>query len=343
MAFKDILGHKAPIEFLQQLSRNNRVPGALLFVGNKGIGKAKVALEFAKLLNCQSAEAIENGEPCGKCASCLAIDQGTHPDVTFVDYLYQARLEVKKEYDSKGYQEELEKELAKQQQIKVDTVRNASAKSVQKASLGGWKVLIIDEAQSLTTQASNALLKFIEEPPAKTLWILISSKKSVMLPTILSRCQTVSFAPLSTDQVKQILSLQETPISFINLSAAFSGGSISGAYRADMAISLLQNADLGPKGCAAQGPSAVAMQLSRTLPIARQEAQAVLDVIIMALHKLWLKETDFKKQLSLQKKLTQISKYKNNIVRNVSPTLVLETALMSLDGINLQQLSQEAF
>ena len=115
MPLADILGQDKAITYLKTLVKQDRVPGALLFYGPEGIGKAKTALEFAKALNCLDAAARAQGEACGVCANCKAISQHTHPDVVFVDFLYQARLEVKKEFESNSYEEELEKTLTKQQ------------------------------------------------------------------------------------------------------------------------------------------------------------------------------------------------------------------------------------
>ena len=336
MPFADILGQEKASSYLQTLVRNQKIPGAFLFYGTDGVGKAKMALEFAKALNCQDAMARQTGDACGVCASCPAIDKGTHPDVTFVDFVYQARLEVKKDFSSKGYEEELEKEIAKQQHISVNTIRDVTAKSQQKAVGNGWKVLIVDQAQSMQGAAGNALLKFIEEPPQKTLWILITSKRSVMLRTILSRCQPLAFSPLSQDHVKQILAQTGAEVADADLCARYSGGSVSGALKADGALELLREASFTESGISPQGPSAVAAGLSRTLVTARQEAQAVLDVLIMAIHQAWTQETDSNRQHALQNALTKFENYKRSITRNVSPALVLETALMSLDGLNLQ-------
>ena len=174
------------------------MPQALLFCGPSGVGKKKAALEFAKALNCLDSQAREKGDACGLCAHCRAIDAGTYADVVVADFLYQARLELKKEPTDKSYEEDLEKELAKQQRIKVDTIRDITAKSQQKSAVGGWKVFIVDEAQSMQAEAANALLKFIEEPPQKTVWILLTDKKAAMLKTILSRCQPCSLLPCRT-------------------------------------------------------------------------------------------------------------------------------------------------
>ena len=332
MPFADILGQEKASSYLKKLVGTQKVPGALLFYGPDGVGKARAAMAFAQALNCLDPQARQTGKACGLCAACQAIAKSTHPDVTFVDFAYQARLEVKKDFSSKGYEEELEKEIAKQQHINVDTIRDVTAKSQQKAVGGGWKVLIIDQAQTMQAAAANALLKFIEEPPYKTVWILITNKRATMLKTILSRCQPLAFAPLTPDCVKQILTRTGADVPDADLCAQYSGGSVSGALKAAEALELLRNGDLGT----AQGPAAVAAGLSRTLVTARQEAQAVLDVLIAALHREWTAGTDLPRQRTLQEALKRFENYKRSIGRNVSPALVLETALMSLDGLNVQ-------
>ena len=335
MPFADILGQEKASSYLQLLARTQKTPGALLFYGPDGVGKAKTALEFAKALNCQDPLSQQTGDACGVCASCKAISQGTHPDVTFVDFTYQARLEVKKDFSSKGYQEELEKEIAKQQHISVDTIRDVTAKSQQKAVGPGWKVLIIDQAQTMQGAAANALLKFIEEPPQKTVWILITNKRSVMLRTILSRCQPLAFAPLSEEHIRQILTQTNTETEHPDLCAHYAAGSVSGALKADGALTLLSKAEFGPGGVNAAGPSLVAAGLSRTLVAARQEAHAVLDVLTVALHQGWVQTSQESQRRAYQNALKRMENYKRSLSRNVSPALVLETALMSLDGLNI--------
>ena len=332
MPLAELLGQEKASSYLQKLVQSQKVPGALLFYGPDGVGKAKTAKEFAKALNCQDPASRQHGDACGRCPSCQAIEKGTHPDVTFVDFVYQARLEVKKDFTSKGYEEELEKEIAKQQHISVDTIRDVTAKSQQKSVWGGWKVLIVDHAQTMQGAAANALLKFIEEPPYKTVWVLITNKRAAMLRTILSRCQPLAFSPLSLENVKEILTRTQANVTNADLCARYSAGSVSGAVKAAGALDLLESGGFGSP----QGPSGVAAGLSRTLVTARQEAQAVLDVLIMALHRAWIDEADENKQCVYQTMLKRFENYKRSIGRNVSPALVLETALMSLDGLNLQ-------
>lgn len=333
MPLSDIIGQQKATDYLKTLVQKDRVPGAFLFYGPAGVGKAKTALEFAKALNCLDPQARAQGEACGLCANCKAISQQTHPDVIFADFLYQARLEVKKEVGSGSYEEELEKELAKQQHINVDTIRTVTAKAQQKAVGGGYKVLIIDEAQTMQGAAANALLKFIEEPPQKTVWILITSKRTAMLRTILSRCQPLAFAPLSQKNVEKILQANQWETSDPALCARYSAGSVSGAIKADGALTLLQEAGIGPDGCSPQGPAAVVAELPRTLVAARQEVQAVLDVLLMALHTAWTRAATELEQRRYAKTLQQFENYKRSLNRNVSPALVLETALCSLDGL----------
>lgn len=325
--FSPILGQEKATAYLQQLVRQQRVPGALLFYGLDGIGKRKTALAFAQALNCQDETARAQGQACGACPSCQAIIKGTHPDVTLVDFVYQAHLTVKKEAD----EEELEKEIAKQQHISVETIRHVTAKSQQKAAANGWKVLIIDQAQTMQGAAANALLKFIEEPPVKTVWILITNKRAALLPTILSRCQPVAFAPLSAQIVTQILTDTQPDLSDPARYAQFSGGSVAGALQAAQALALLEENGFGTPA----GPAQVAGSLSRTAAVARQEAQAVLDVLVRTVHRQWT-ECEEPSRPALQQTLNKFENYKMAIRRNVSPALVLETALMSLDGLNVK-------
>ncbi len=330
MPFADILGQEKAVSYLKSLAAGGKVPGAMLFFGEEGVGKAKTALEFAKALNCLDPQARAQGDACGVCQSCRAISQGTHPDVVFADFLYQARLEVKKDFSSKGYEEELEKELAKQQHISVDTIREVTAKSQQKAAAGGWKVLIIDSAQTMQAAAANALLKFIEEPPYKTLWILITSKRATMLKTILSRCQPLAFAPLGQEEVLRLLA-QQQDVPQAELAAKYSGGSVAKALKAAQALELLASAEKGPAW-----PCSVAGELSRTLAVSRVQAQSILDVLVTALHQAWIKETNPAAAQVIKRDLKKFEDYKRAVTRNVSPALVLETALMSLDGTNVK-------
>lgn len=330
MPFAEILNQSAAAAYLQK-SVLGHVPQALLFCGPSGVGKKKTALEFAKALNCLDAQARQYGDACGVCAHCRAIDNGTYPDVVVADFLYQARLELKKEPVDKGYEEELEKELAKQQRIKVNTVRDITAKSQQKSAANGWKVFIVDEAQSMQAEAANALLKFIEEPPQKTVWILLTDKKAAMLKTILSRCQPLQFAPLPDSTVEELLRRTDPEAADPALAAKYAQGSLTRARRAAEALEILQSAPQGPAW-----PAACAAALPRTVAQARQSAQAVLDVVTLAVHNAWTAAPDETARKELQQALKKLENYKVAVARNVSPALTVETALMGLDKWRVQ-------
>lgn len=325
MSFNEILDQAAATQYLKK-SVKGHVPQAMLFCGPSGVGKKKAALEFAKALNCQDFIARQEGDSCGVCEHCRAIAAGRYADVVLADFLYQARLELKKDPNDKNYEEELEKELAKQQRIKVDTIRDITAKSQQKSAIGGWKVFIVDEAQSMQAEAANALLKFIEEPPQKTVWILLTDKKASMLKTILSRCQPLQFAPLQQKTVAQLLEQVSPETENAALAAQYGQGSITRARYAAQALELLQSASQGPAW-----PASVAAALPRTVVAARQQAQAVLDVLILAVHQAWVKEEKYSQRQILQQILKKLENYKIAVLRNVSPALTVETALMSLD------------
>ena len=330
MPFSEVLDQTTATQYLKK-SVLGRVPQALLFCGPSGVGKKKAALEFAKALNCLDPQAREQGDNCGVCEHCRAIETARYADVVVADFLYQARLELKKEPTDKNYEEELEKELVKQQRIKVDTVRDITAKSYQKSAVGGWKVFIVDEAQSMQAEAANALLKFIEEPPQKTVWILLTDKKAAMLKTILSRCQPLQFSPLPLPTVAKLLQKVLPEAEHTELAAEYAEGSLTRACRAVEALELLQTQQQGPAW-----PAAVAAALPRTMVAARQQASAVLDVLALAVHKHWVQAQDPMQRAQLQQILKKLENYKIAIMRNVSPAITVETALMSLDKCNIE-------
>ena len=169
MSFKDILGHQRPIALLQRAIKNEKVVNSYLFLGNEGIGKKYVALQFAKSLNCLGEEA-EGGDACDHCSSCKKIDHALHPDVLVI------------EPDG--------------QYIKVDQVRQMQRGLAYKPYEGRHRVCILTAADRMAPYIPNTLLKTLEEPPLHTVIILLANSSRFILPTILSRCQAIRFNPL---------------------------------------------------------------------------------------------------------------------------------------------------
>ena len=198
MALKDIIGQEKALNILKGCINKERIPHAIFFAGDEGIGKNLAAINFAKTLNCTgtSAEtdmfafAGENEtaeqdavfkDACDKCSSCIKIDKGNHPDVFTI------------EPEGDGGQ------------IKVSAIRQLEEAMSYKPFEGEWKIAIIDNTDRMNTSASNAFLKTLEEPSPKSVLILISSRPDTMLATIRSRCQRVNFSPLPIDTMTGLL------------------------------------------------------------------------------------------------------------------------------------------
>lgn len=185
---------------LQELCK--RPPHGLLFKGNKGIGKFDLAMNFARSLLCQQPD--KAGFACGQCPSCHWFSQGSHPDFCLLqpDVL---SLDVEEG-------EEIKPASGKKpsKQISVDQVRGLADFSGMSAHQGGRRVVVIHPAEAMNTNAANALLKNLEEPPPGMLFILVSHKPQQLLPTILSRC--LSFALPAPDAASAALWLKQQGI-----------------------------------------------------------------------------------------------------------------------------------
>jgi DNA polymerase III subunit delta' len=185
--FDAIIEQDKAVARLLSMFVNDVIPHALLFTGIEGIGKRTIAKAFAMALNCP--ESIQNKDsrgkeprsvfPCKVCRSCQKIINGVHPDI----------LQVK----SAGTL------------IKIAQIRELCSKLLIKPYEARTRVVIIQDAHTMNAESSNALLKSLEEPPGNTIFILISNRPSDLLPTILSRCQQVTFNPLSQTGIEQLL------------------------------------------------------------------------------------------------------------------------------------------
>jgi len=191
---------------LQELKK--RPAQGLLFKGTKGIGKLDLAISFAQSLLCQHPD--ETGFACGKCPSCHWFGQGSHPDF---------RLIQSEVLSLDGGENEPSKKPSKQ--ISVDQIRGLADFFGMSAHQGGRRVIVIHPAETMNTNAANALLKNLEEPPPGLLFILVSHKPQQLLPTILSRC--LSFALPVPDVASVTRWLQEQGITNPTEALAVSG------------------------------------------------------------------------------------------------------------------------
>jgi DNA polymerase-3 subunit delta' len=206
MSWDQIRGHDSAIRFFATASKQGRIGHAYLFVGPDGVGKRTFARELAKALLCDHS-APDRLEACGRCPACHQAAAGTHPD-QFV----AARLEEK-------------------QELTIDVVRELCASLGLKPMRGGRKVAILEDADDLNADASNAFLKTLEEPPPRSVLILIGGPLAeTQLPTIVSRCQIVRFAPLAPSALTELLHKQGvTDPALVRRSIRLSAGSIGQA------------------------------------------------------------------------------------------------------------------
>ena len=168
-SFEEIAGQKHIVQTLKQAINTNKIAHAYLFCGPRGTGKTSIAKIFAKTVNCSNHE-----KPCLCCDNCLAIKDGSHPDVIEIDAA-----------SNNG----------------VDEVRSLIEKVKYAPLKGKYKIYIIDEVHMMSTGAFNALLKTIEEPPAHVIFILATTEPYKILPTIISRCQRFDFNKVAKSEM----------------------------------------------------------------------------------------------------------------------------------------------
>ena len=162
---------------LTGLIQAKKIPNAILFMGNENIGKKEAAFFFAKGCNCSSKEQFV----CNNCKSCRKINAKTHPDILCIHLKKGKKI------------------------ISISQIREMGLTISSKPNEAKFRMVLISNAELMNVQAQNALLKRLEEPPEKTFSILIASKISFLLPTIISRCRIIRFKPLTDKFIEQYL------------------------------------------------------------------------------------------------------------------------------------------
>jgi DNA polymerase-3 subunit delta' len=178
--FAKIRGQDRTRDFLRSAARRDRLAHALLFAGADGIGKFSLALAFATWLLCDTG----GDDACGECSACRQTAAGSHPDVLVLGV------------------------AAGKKEIGVDRARELKRFTQLQPVSGRFKVGIIDGAHTLNIAAQNALLKTLEDPPPRSILILVANNADALLPTVRSRLHRVPFAPLSEDDVVAVLTGQ---------------------------------------------------------------------------------------------------------------------------------------
>lgn len=199
--FDKIIGHEDIKRYFNKAINSDKLSHSYIFEGPVGVGKKTMAKALAKTLLCQSEV-----KPCGHCKACTLIEAGNHPDLIYV------------EKDTKT--------------TKIDTVREKLVQNMDiKPYQGPYKIIILTEADSLTIEGQNAMLKTIEEPPSYGIVILITENLTKLLPTIRSRCIHLRFNALSYDALVEYLAPYNLSERQAEIFAQFAEGSIGTAKK----------------------------------------------------------------------------------------------------------------
>lgn len=199
LQWDEIAGHEEQKKALRTMLREGRMPHALLFAGPDGIGKKMLAHVLAAAVLCEGEEA-----PCGNCASCQAMSLGSHPDY----------LEVVPEKNGKSAA-----------QIRIEAIRAMQVQVSRYPVLSKQRVVLIDDADRMNEAAENSLLKTLEEPEGPVTFILVTSARSALLDTILSRCMPVNFGMLAAEDIEKVLLQRDVPADEAGALAALADGS----------------------------------------------------------------------------------------------------------------------
>ena len=173
----DIIGHHNIVSQLQNAVKTERIAGAYLFTGIKGVGKETAAMYFARLILCEN-EDIES-IPCGECPGCRKIENGNHPDLRII--------------------------RPDGAQIKIGQIRELQQEIHYHPIDAERKIYIFVDTERMNKEAANSLLKTLEEPPSASTIVLLTENIELILPTIRSRCQVLTFYPLTEQELSQSL------------------------------------------------------------------------------------------------------------------------------------------
>ena len=290
MSLAPFIGHGAVRAQLADAVASTRLPQVLLVTGPRGVGKQRLGLWLGQLLLCEAPSA----EPCGRCSSCLQVLGLVHPDLHWFVPVATPKGDADKQVEEAA--EMIEAVMAARRLSPIwsspDGMSShtiASARLVQRhASLtsvaGGWRVFIIGGADRLVPQesspaAANALLKLLEEPPQRSLFVLTAAEPGLVLPTIRSRAMPVRLGRLSDSEVREFLTAVK-PEMAIDTVVARAAGSIGAAVASGEAESKARSAADEFLRAVAAGPAQAAERVMRQQAwAARGEFTALLDAV----------------------------------------------------------------
>lgn len=279
--FARLVGNERAKDVLRRMLEKGRVPGALLFAGEEGIGKRLFALELAKAMNCRTPKGFE---ACDRCASCERIARSVFPP-------YASEDENKKRII---WSEHIDVALVRpfNRLIRIAPMRELEREANFRPIEGRARLFIIEDADRLNDESSNALLKTLEEPPQTTHLVLLTARPAALLPTIRSRCQMIRFSPLNVEAMeKYLVDERRMPKREANLLAHVARGSLGRALSMDLAAFRAQRDAM----LEVLSSLALTEDRARLLRIAeemndakrKEEYEPRLDVLEMLVHDVW--------------------------------------------------------
>jgi len=222
MSWNSIIGQQRAQDILRRSIEQGRIAHAYLLWGPRGTGKDALAIEFAKTLLCER----QGTEACDACPSCKKVQILQHPNVKLVFALPAAKAdkggdsveakfqpdvrdEIRNQLEQKAKNPYFHFEIPKATQINIGTIREIKRESSLSAFEKGKKIFIISDAEMMNDTSANSLLKVLEEPLSDTIFLLTTSRKEKLLPTIVSRCQSVRCNVLKDEEIEHALAERE--------------------------------------------------------------------------------------------------------------------------------------
>ncbi len=252
--FDAIVGQDRAVSLLVRMLERDRLPHALLFSGVDGVGKQTTAKVLATVLNCRNPDRTS---PCMVCPSCKQSVSGNHPDVVAIE--------------------------PRGRFIKLDQVRGLQ-KQIRFAPLvGAHRVVIVNEAQVMNTEAANAILKLLEEPPENTYIIMTCRQVSDLVPTLVSRCQQVSFTPLPVAAIaEELVKRRQLDPETAMAVASLAKGSIGNALSCEVEKWLAwRKACLDEIGSLPRESMYKTLAVAEVLTKSKDKVQDVMDLVLM--------------------------------------------------------------